>query len=106
MYLSDGPAVPVVLGVSHRAERTSLHAIDVERSVQVIDLVLQDARVPAVGVDCDRFGAFVQAFHADTQAAADDCRKPFDAKTPFKEVDCFIADQRQRRVDNDVEIDG
>ena len=45
-----------------------MHAIDVEHPVQVIDLVLQDARVPPFCVHSHRLGTFVQEFHASLDA--------------------------------------
>src|SRR5271165_1897376 len=47
----DGQTIQVPLMIVDGRERARVHPVDVERSVQVIDLMLQDARVPALGID-------------------------------------------------------
>ena len=42
---------PVLAVVVEGAEAAGFHAIDVEGAIQVVDLVLQDAGVPAGGFD-------------------------------------------------------
>src|SRR5688572_7376822 len=63
--LRDRPILPAlaVAGVHH--ERARQHAVDIEAPVQVVDLVLEDAGVPAARLDLDRLGALVQAGDPD-----------------------------------------
>ncbi len=60
------PAIQVVF---YRHESARVHAVDVERAVQVIDLVLQDAGVPALGVDKLWFAVFIEIAHAHAAVA-------------------------------------
>ena len=59
LYFFDGAALPKSIDVFHVRERTRLHPVDVKRSVQMIDLVLQDACVPALRRNRDRFRPLV-----------------------------------------------
>ncbi len=49
--------------VAGQGEGSGVHAVDVERSVQVIDLVLQDARVPTTGLDLYRAAVVIEGLH-------------------------------------------
>src|SRR5476649_2736207 len=62
------PAVKVVL-YGHKCAR--FHSVDVQRSLQVVDLVLQNARVPALGVDYLLCAMFIEITHADATVAGD-----------------------------------
>src|SRR5579863_941254 len=78
------------------------HPVDVERPAEMVDLVLEDPRVPATCVDGDRLSVVVERLHVDGAGARHDSLKPFDAETAFEEIDHLRA-ERQPRVDDDVE---
>jgi hypothetical protein len=42
-----------------RHEGPRIHTVDVEPAMEMVDLVLQDARMPPPCLDADRFGALV-----------------------------------------------
>src|ERR1019366_5980617 len=61
------------------------HAVDVERAVQMVDLVLQDACIPAAGAYCDRFGAFIEAVDTHGEGAWHNRREAGQAEAAFEE---------------------
>lgn len=105
LYFFNGPALPKSIDIFDVRERARLHPVDVQRSVQVIDLVLQDACVPALRRNRDWFRSLVQTLHAHAGTATDDRRIALNTETSFEEVDTAFADERELRVDNHVEID-
>ena len=70
----------------------------------MIDLVLQDARVPAGGVDDHRLALVVQGVDADGARARDDRLETLDAQAAFVEFHKFMA-QLETRIGNDVKGD-
>ena len=65
---------------------TSFHSIDVQRAVQMIDLVLKNARVPTLRVDSYFFTPFIQTFNTNIQRAIHDRLVAFDAKATFEKL--------------------
>ena len=95
-------AGPVVEG----GEGARLHAIDVEGAVEVIDFVLEDAGVPAGGLDELGLGALVEVFDADGAGAGDDGGKAGEAEAAFVEIFYFVAGVGDHGIDDDVERHG
>ena len=55
------------LEILARRQRAGKHFVNVERSVQVIDFVLKNARVPTVSPDADGLGMLIEAFDSDRE---------------------------------------
>jgi hypothetical protein len=106
LTLRDGfafvEAGPVVQG----GEGAGQHAIDVQGAAEVINFVLQDAGVPAAGLDELGFGALVEILDADGAGAGDDAGKAGEAEAAFVEISLFVAGVGDHRIDDDVEWDG
>jgi hypothetical protein len=104
--LGDGfaflEAGPVVQG----GEGAGLHAIDVEGAVEMIDFVLEDAGVPAGGLDELWFGAFVEIFDADGAGAGNEGGKTGEAEAAFVEIPFFVAGVGDDGIDDDVKRNG
>ena len=67
-----GPfAFPVPAEIIECGERAQVHAVDVQRAVEVIDLVLQDSRVPSGRFDLLGLSAVIEAVHAYAIRAID-----------------------------------
>src|SRR5579872_6988223 len=49
LHLRDRKVVPMAVEVFRGGIRPAVHPVQIQRAAQVIDLVLQDARIPAVG---------------------------------------------------------
>ncbi len=67
-----------------------MHAIDVEQTVQVIDLVLQDARVPAFRFHSHWFGTLVQKLNRHSMRARNDRGVAVDTEAAFEELDAAV----------------
>ena len=65
----DGMVAPVLRVVRHRRQRSRLHAVAAHDALQVIDLVLEDARVPAGRDLDDALAVLVERFDADLASA-------------------------------------
>ena len=52
--------LPVPGVIVHAHEGTCTHPVNIQRSLQMIDFMLEYARIPAVGLNRYRFGSFVQ----------------------------------------------
>jgi beta-lactamase class A len=63
--LGDSFVSPVSLVIFHRREGSALHVIDVHGALQVIDLMLQDARVPTQRMNHALASVLVEAFDGD-----------------------------------------
>src|SRR5882724_651704 len=79
--------------------------VDVERPVQVIDLVLQDARVPAGRADRDGLAAVIERLDGHGARARHERLEPLDAEAALVVLDDLVAQREARRRD-DVEGDG
>ena len=70
-----------------RTEAATQHPIDVERAMKVIDLVLQDAGVPALRLNAYLCAFFVQAVNHNVARTRNDGAESRQAETTFEEVD-------------------
>src|SRR5712671_1660981 len=74
--------------------------------MQVVDLMLQDARVPSRCFQCLFYTAFVQKFHGYGARPGNKCRKTCDTQTSLEEFNHLIALLRNSRVDDGVKRHG
>ncbi len=102
-FLMLTPAVGVVLA---RHEGARLHAVNVEPAIQVIDFMLQDAGVPALGFDELWLAALIEAVHADTAEARHLGGVTFHAQAAFEELELRIVGNFQSWIDEDVKGNG
>ena len=104
--LRDGLAFVEAGVIVHCGEGAGLHAVNVESAAEVIDFVLEDAGVPAGGLDEVGFGAFVEEFDADGAGAGDDGGKTWEAEAAFVKIFYFIAAVGDDGIDDYVKRDG
>ena len=104
--LGDGFAFVEAGVVVEGGEGAGLHAVNVEGAVEVIDFVLEDAGVPAGGLDELGLGALVEVFHADGAGAGDDGGETGEAEAAFVEIFHFVARVDDHGIDDDVKRDG
>ena len=62
---------PIALVVLQRSEGSALHAIDVKGTVQVIDLMLQNARILTRGMNRSLVAVLVETFDGDFASTRD-----------------------------------
>src|SRR6185436_3147363 len=91
--------------LAHAGEGTSVHPVQIQRAIQVIDLVLQDPGVPALGVDGHRLTAVVEGIDAHRQGAGDLGQKAGDAQATLGEDSGSLLHHLEAGVDDDVEGD-
>ena len=53
------------LVIFNRSQRVRLHHVCIEAALKVVNLVLEDPRIPTFGVNDALFSTFVQAGHSD-----------------------------------------
>src|SRR6185437_1178381 len=90
--LGDRHARGVTCRVAGGRKRSRSHPIDVERPVQVIDLVLEDPRVPAAGFDLDRRAAVIESLDRDCAGARHHRLESVDAEAALEELDRLRAE--------------
>ena len=95
--LGDGFAFVEAGPVVEGGEGAGLHAVNVEGAVEMIYFVLEDAGVPAGGLDEVGLGALVEEFDADGAGAGDDGGKTGEAEAAFVEIFYFVAPSRRLR---------
>src|SRR5580658_6154813 len=76
--------LPVTLEVFAPHERSRQHPVDVKRAVEMVDLVLQNAGIPAAGVNRHRLGALVQAIDSDGKRARHNGGEPGQAQASLE----------------------
>ncbi len=77
--------------------------VDVNGAIQVIDLVLKDAGIPARSFDLPWLGIFVETLHTNTAVTRNQRGVSVDAEAAFEKLDFLVPDGCQFRVDDDVE---
>ena len=91
--------------VIERTEAAAPHAVDVERAMQVIDFVLQDAGVPSIRLNAHRVALFVQAFDCDAAGTRHHGSEAWQAETAFKERGLRRLQKVKRWVDHNMKRD-
>src|SRR5277367_392132 len=104
--LRDGFAFVEAGVVVEGGEGAGLHAVNVERAVEVIDFVLQDAGVPTGGWDGLRLTVLVQILDSNAARPGDDGGKAGEAEATFVEILFFVAVIGDHGIDDDVKRDG
>src|SRR4029079_6645115 len=89
--------IPKPINVFHGGKCTRLHPVDVQRSVQMIDLMLQDTCVPTLRCYCYWLCPLVQTLHTNVCSTTYHSTKTHDAETTFKEIDRSFADHVELR---------
>jgi len=92
--------------VINRGKRFGLHDIGVEPAVKMIDLVLQNPRIPADRFDYPLLPVLVKARHSNGARHRYHCHQPRDAKTAFIEENIRRCEQLYLRIDDFVEATG
>ncbi len=69
---------------------------------KMVDLMLQNARVPATGFNDFRLSSFVHTFHAHAARTRRERHQVFQAKATFKIFNALFAKKRDSRIDDDV----
>lgn len=106
LVFRDWLALPVAVPVVQGCERPGVHAIEVERASEMVNLVLKDARVPPGGFDVARLGVFVEEFHANGVGARHHCGETRQAEAAFEEVAFVHGHLHDSGIDEDVKRDG
>src|SRR5579864_8238821 len=69
----------------------------------MVDLMLQDARIPAARLNHFRFGSFIHAFHADAARTRRKRHQVVQAQAAFKIFNALFAQQRDLWIDDHLE---
>src|SRR6266852_4818832 len=99
-------AFPKLVPVVKRGERAGVHAIDIESPAQVVDLVLQDARVPSRCFKCFFHSTFVQKFHSDDARSGNKRGKTRQAEAPLEKLHRINTHFRNSGIDDGVKSHG
>src|SRR6185295_18654726 len=83
-------------------ECACVHSIDVEGSVEMVYLVLKNARVPTMRIDRYFFATLIQTLNANVQRTLDNCLVAFHAETTFEKPCRPFIQQRELRIDDHV----
>ena len=89
----DGVAAPA-LAVGPSRPGAGEHAVDVEAAVEVVDLVLQDAGVPAGGVELERLAVAIERPHVHGRGPGDDGAVAVDAEAALEPLGRRVVDDR------------
>src|SRR6266853_1360640 len=99
-------AFPKLVPVVKRGERAGVHPIDIESPAQVVDLVLQDARVPSRCFKCFFHSTFVQKFHSDGARSGNKGGKTRQAEAPLEKLHRITSHFRNSGIDDGVKRHG
>jgi GNAT superfamily N-acetyltransferase len=91
---------PVLLVIFHRHERPRIHVVNVNPAVQMVDLMLQNARIPPAGIDGFLLALFVQAFHPYAMGTGHQSHQAVKAQTSLKEFNLVVVEQGDFRIDD------
>ena len=86
-------------------EGAAEHPVDVERTLQVVDLVLQDARIPSRRLNDLPLSLFVQTLHAHVVRSRNDGRESRQAETAFEKLHLRRRLDMQRGIDDHMKRD-
>ena len=104
--LRDGLSFVEAGVVVEGGEGTGLHAIDVESAVEMVNFVLEDAGVPAGGLDELSLSVFVEILDSNGTRSGNDGGKTGEAEAAFVEILFFVAGVSDHGIDDDVKRDG
>jgi hypothetical protein len=99
-------AKPLALVVVNRGKRLGLHHIGVKLPMEMIDLVLQDPRIPTGRFDDSLLPVLVEAGHSNRGRSRYHGHQSRDAETAFIEGNIGSCEQIYLRIDNRVGVDG
>jgi hypothetical protein len=86
--------------IVYRGKRLGLHDIGVETAVEMIDLVLQNPRIPAGRFDYPLLPMFVEEGHSNGARPRYHCHQSRDAETAFIEENIGGCEQIYLRIDD------
>src|SRR5690348_11335982 len=89
--------------IVHRAESAAAHAVDVKAAGKMIDLMLQDACVPAARLNDFFLAALIHAFDADGPSPRHKRGKPGQAEAAFEKGNGWVRRMQDARIHNHME---
>lgn len=96
---------PMLIEIFHSHESSRVHPVDVERAVEVIDFMLEDASIPAACFNYFGLALVVQTIYAYAPGPRDDGGEASQAQTAFEKLDTLIL-QGDSRIDDHLEWNG
>jgi hypothetical protein len=94
------------LMVLNRGERLGLHDVGIKSAVEMVDLVLQNPRIPACGVDHTLISMLIQAGHPNRGRSLHHRHQARNTETAFMERNVRRCEQLYLRVDDYLKVDG
>src|SRR5271165_4266052 len=91
--------------IVERTEGAAQHPVEIKRTVQMVDLMLQDARIPSRGLDDLQRAAMVKTFDAHAVGPRDDRRISRQTEASLKELDIRRTLQLEHGINEDVKRD-
>ncbi len=95
--------MPVLAVIRGGGESSTVHAVDVQGTVEVVDLVLHDACVPTGCLEASGATMRVQRIHHDRAEPGHHGMKAADTETAFEELDLLTTDRLNSGVDQDLQ---
>src|SRR5580658_4405078 len=95
----DRHVLPVPAEVVDAHEGSRLHMIDVEAAIQMIDLMLQDAGIPALSLHAPRLAAFIQVFDGHLPRTFHQGAETGQTEAAFKEIHALFGLLDNARID-------
>lgn len=79
-----------------------IHPVNIERSIEVVYLVLKNARIPSGGFDHTRLSAMIEASHAYLPRAGYKCGVTRKTQAALEEFLSYLSVQLNYWIDDDV----
>ena len=89
----------------HPSERARVHPVDVQDPVQVVHLVLRDARLPPLRDEVDGLAVAAQSAHAHGEPAFDEAAVPLHGEASLEELCGFGSHWGHDRVDHHLLVE-
>src|SRR5580698_4055022 len=102
----NGFPFPVAGEILKRTKTHAAHTVHIKRARQMVDLVLQDARVPSGSPDDLRLPLGIETLDPDLARARYQGHQPWQAEASLEKLDLRFRFQRQHRVDDDLKGHG
>src|SRR2546428_7085530 len=105
-HVRDGLALPELLPIFRGTEGAAVHAVNIQITVQMIDFVLKNSRVPARSLDAFGIAAVVKTLHAHAARARNQSKKSGQAETALEKFhDLAVFRAVDSRIDEDMKGD-
>lgn len=99
-------ALPKLIPIVERGERSGKHAINVQGPLQVINLMLENPRIPTGCLYHFFLSSFIQALHPNGAGPGNKGRKTMKAEAALEKFRCFTVCSRDPGVDDRVKSHG